>query len=49
MRLLSHETAETSDVRIQISELRWFYLNSEFCILTSDVFAVQAFAATKTL
>src|SRR5687768_5630027 len=45
-------TAKTSDVRIQISEyrndprgatrgLRWLYLNSEFCILTSDVFAVR--------
>jgi hypothetical protein len=28
-----------ADVRIQNSELRWCYLNSEFCILTSAIFA----------
>jgi hypothetical protein len=27
-----------ADVRIQISEFRWFYLSSEFCILTSAIF-----------
>jgi hypothetical protein len=29
-----------SEVRIQNSEFRALHLNSEFCILTSDIFAV---------
>src|SRR5918911_1240052 len=32
--------AKTSDVRIQNSEFRALHLKSEFCILTSDIFAL---------
>ena len=33
------EIAKMADVRIQNSEFEWFCLNSEFCILTSAIFA----------
>src|SRR5688572_20256632 len=54
----SGQTAKTSDVRIQNTEFRQTtasqfgfreaLLNSEFCILTSDVFAVPLITSTTS-